>query len=167
MKLLNCNTYSDAIIEHFEMVYTNYKHQFPSFEKFLEEHLFFITVSFDCRKASGSGPKANAQLNEFRNLHFKIAQFVHGNKLNRKRKSQTLTYAFVDFEGSRQGRSDLFHSQLPHVHALALVKPEHLPEFRSATLMPRLKLLVPSIKTIEIEIIVRVMERSRIWFHIA
>ena len=139
-----------AISEHFSTVHFSYSVKFPDREAFLESHLFFMTVSFDPRVSKSEG-RFPTQLAEFGRLYFKISQFVVGNNLNRKRRLQPLTYAFTDFEGSRLGKSDPVHNQFPHIHALLLVTPEYLEQFKVAMFVPRLRSWVGSIKEIKIE----------------
>ena len=140
-----------SIRKHFEIIYGGYKDQYSSFNQFLEQNLFFVTVSFRVEKTNFCSSKQQNELREFRRLHFKISEYLLGNNLNRKRTLQPLTYAFVDFEGSRQGRSDPIYSELPHIHALVLVRPEHLALFKSPLLVPRLRSWVSSINDIEIK----------------
>lgn len=143
--------FSDAIMKHFATFYSDNPNPHPSFDKFLEEHLFFITVSFDLEKVTEFRSKAPTQLTEFGKLHFNISKYLLGNNLNRKRPLQPLTYAFIDFEASRLGRSDAMHSERPHVHALMLVAPKYLVKFRSAIFEPRLRSWVGSIKELQIK----------------
>jgi hypothetical protein len=72
------------------------------------------------------------QISEFGRFYFKIAKYLLGNSLNKKRPLQPLTYAFTDYEGSRNGSSDADRSLMPHIHALMLVRPEHLRKFHFA-----------------------------------
>jgi hypothetical protein len=147
----NNNLSADAICQHFENIHVEYTNDFPLYGKFLEQHLFFTTVSFDLQKVTNFRSKAPTQLTEFGRLHFKISRYLLGNNLNRKRRHQPLTYAFVDFEGSRLGQSDAIHSELPHIHALTLVAPKYLAKFRSAIFEPRLRSWVGSINGIQIK----------------
>ena len=151
MTINNIKNYSDAISRHFENVYIDCGSQYASFNKFLEQYLFFTTVSFDLRKVTDFRSESPTQLTEFGRLHFKISQYLLGNNLNRKRRRQPLTYAFVDFEGSRLGKSDAIHSELPHIHALTLVAPKYLAKFRSAIFEARLRSWVGSINKIQIK----------------
>ena len=139
-----------AISEHFSAVHSSYSAKFPDQTAFLERHLFFITVSFNLR-SSRFESRFPTQLAEFGRLYFQISEFLLGNNLNRKRKLQPLTYAFTDFEGSRLRKSDVVHNQFPHIHALLLVTPEYLNQFKSAVFVPRLRSRVRSIKDIKIE----------------
>src|SRR5262249_41213753 len=128
----NTNISPNAIRDHFRVIHNDYKADFPEFSQFLEQHLFFVTASFDLRRATNFRSSGPTQLTEFRKLHFEISRYLLGPKLNRKRKLQPMTYAFMDFEGSRHGRSDPTHSELPHIHALILVAPKHLEKFNAA-----------------------------------
>jgi len=142
--------FCDAIIDHFSNVHA--ENQVPqSFNNFLEQHLFFITASFHLRKPSNLLSKWPTPLSEFGRLHFKISRYLLGNNFNRKRRLQPLTYAFADFEGSRQRQFDPIHNELQHVHALMLITPSYLANFRFVILDPRLRSWIGSIKDIQIE----------------
>ena len=143
--------FCDAIIDHFQSVHVENQVLQSSFNNFLEQHLFFITVSFRLRKPSNLLSKWPTPLSEFGRLHFKISWYLLGNHLNRKRRLQPLTYAFVDFEGSRQGQSDPIHNEFPRVHALMLIDPRYLQQFRSAIFEARLRSWIGSIKELQIE----------------
>jgi hypothetical protein len=142
----------NAILEHFATLYSQYNSNSNTFDTFIAEHLFFITVSFRPSRTSQSQSRPALQLRQFGKLHFHISKYILGNNLNRKRREQPLTYAFVDCEGSRFGSSDPYHCELPHVHALSLVRPRHLEKFREATFEPRLRASMPSLKNIQIEL---------------
>src|SRR5947209_7423331 len=49
-----------------------------------------------------------------------------GNHLDRKRSLAPLTYAFVDFEGTRSNTfaADILKSEFPHIHAVMLAPPQ-------------------------------------------
>jgi hypothetical protein len=120
-----------ALKHHFQTVHDEHQLEYPDFLSFLEQHLFFITTMFHpvtvSVTSSGSHP-----LNEFGKLYFNIAKELLGNNLDRKRLHQPFTYAFVDFEGTRSCKSsvDILKSEL-HVHAVTLVRPQHLRRFKS------------------------------------
>lgn len=143
--------FGDAIVEHFQSVHAEDQKIHSSFNHYLERHLFFITVSFRLRKPSNLLSKWPTPLSEFGRLHFKISRYLLGSHLNRKRRLQPLTYAFVDFEGSRQGQSDPINNEFPHVHALMLLAPRCLEKFRLAIFEPRLRSWIGSIKELHIE----------------
>lgn len=158
----------------FETIYLDHGSDNEPLGEFLEKHLFFITARFDLKKrlppktdlqnaiaenkgtrwgqllGSGLAERKRTQLSEFEKLHFEISRKLIGHNLNRKRNQQPRTWVFTDFEGSRTGRSDALHSEMPHIHALMLVRPEHLENFQSLISEPWL-VWIPSIKNIQIE----------------
>lgn len=68
-------------------------------------------------------------LNVFEHFHYMVTKACMEN-MQRKRQLQPRALAFVDFENTRNGGSvDPRISQWPHVHALVLVRPEHIEPF--------------------------------------
>jgi hypothetical protein len=116
----------------------------------LQRSLFFITVNFNLRKSSSVRPN-RTQLSEFSELYFCMSKSIFGNNLGRKRRQQPLCYAFTDFEGSRNGRSEAAHSTFPHIHALMCVRPGHLEEFKPVISEPGLRSFSTSIKDIQVQ----------------
>ena len=167
-----------GIKKEFENIYNDHACDNPSLDGFLQSHLFFITVRFNLRRPflernidrdilnqfngtkwgsllrSGLAERKRTQLSEFGKFYFKISKYLLGNNLGRKRPLQPLTYAFTDFEGSRSGKSDALKSQMPHIHALMLVRPNHLAAFQQLPIFEtskRTKVWFSSIKDIETE----------------
>lgn len=87
---------------------------------YFQENLFFITVTF--RNAS----RFNIDLchGEFRNFYFQFCRVTVGNHFQRKPALQPLTFYCLDEDGSRHQSVNLSEAKNPHIHALALVKPE-------------------------------------------
>jgi hypothetical protein len=114
-----------GIEQHFRKIHAEHRSEFPDFIEFLEQHLLFITVDFAPR-SGGDVNGTNKCLHQFGGYFFKLCKFVMGSSLDRKFKYQPVTYAFLDFEGSRSaGSVDIKTSDFPHVHALMLVHPEY------------------------------------------
>jgi hypothetical protein len=69
-------------------------------------------------------------LKVFEHLHFLIARSLLGNNIQRKTQYQPLALAYVDFESTRYGASiDPIISSWPHVHAVMLIRPQHVTAF--------------------------------------
>lgn len=140
------NNYSKGVEQFFHSIYQEHASQFPSVTTFLERHLFFITVTYKpgsvgatryvrtADKARGGRIKyevvPSIMDDEFGKLYFQIAKELVGNSLDRKRRYQPLTFAYVDFIGTRSARKlDLTNAKGPHIHAVMLVRPQHLEKF--------------------------------------
>lgn len=147
MKLLSAK----LIIEHFQKNHlASQQIRIPSLRKPFEQHVFFVTVSFQRDYKDPDGISAN-QLSQFRRLYFSISKYLLNNNLNRKRAQQPLTYAFVDYEGSRVRNSDALHNSMPHIHALMLLNPKHLDLFNSLLAERKLQVWMPSIRRLEVD----------------
>lgn len=134
--------------EHFAKVHKECADQFPGFTKFLESHLFFVTATFHPGAVStftrervnprlGQDYRSPGVFEEFGVFYFKVAKCAIGKNLQRKRRWQPLTYAFIDFEGAASDACVAAQQQLkPHVHALMLVRPQHITTYRNVAIVP-------------------------------
>src|SRR5690242_2159770 len=130
MSKLSSTKITRGIAEHFRNIHREYENDFPDVTDFLRRHLFFITLT--CKPASVSarddGPLHPLRL--FGRLYSNISKTLVPSHYARKRSYQPLTYAAVDFAGSRDGNSAAVEAmEMLHVHALMLVRPEHLATF--------------------------------------
>ena len=116
-----------AIADHFATHFSEIQKTFPDQDFY--QYLYFITARFDVRD---QGNSARNQLEEFGKLYFRLARKLFGNNLGRKRRKLPLCYAFLDAEGSRQGASDIFNCQMPHVHGIILIQSQHRQQFEEA-----------------------------------
>ena len=123
-------TLSDQIQQHFFNIYNKEFENPPlSFKEYLQERLFFITLTFNLTR-NGLENNPRGALTEFGKLHFRVAQTLLGKKLQKKRTKQPLAYAFIDFEGTRSGRSsDIPEGRMPHVHAVMLLRSKPSSDF--------------------------------------
>lgn len=140
---------AEHVVQHFQHVHLQHALAYPDFAQFLEQHLFFMTARFNPKSISLTGKHP---LSEFGKLTFEINKRLLGNNLKRKRLYQPLTYAFVDFEGTRASSAaiDPYRSTGPHIHALSLIRPQHLKHFTA--IRPDLVLLKPgSINDLKVE----------------
>lgn len=136
-----------AISEHFQ------KHFFEAsnhstLDNSYQSHLYFVSARFEQSGYRFSGPN---QLEGFGKLHFKLSRRLLGAHLNRKRNLQPLCYAFVDAEGSRNGNSDVFNCEMPHVHSVILAPPQYQAEFNEAIYDPSLVAAIQQIKMIDVQ----------------
>lgn len=122
----------DAIALHFKQEHALSKSN-KSFVDYLSNNLFVFSVGFRNKALSGSTSNIDWLWGEFGKIYFQLSRNAFGSKLNKKRLLklnkkrlfQPLTYAFVDFEGSRS--SGQLHMQTvsdPHLHGLMLVRDE-------------------------------------------
>ena len=130
-----------AIRDHFKNIYLLHNNGQESFQQYLEKYLFFLSVTFR-NPAESSHPQL---FKEFGKFYFLLSRRLLGNNLSRKRRLQPLTYAFIDFEGSRSGKSDALNSAMPHIHALMLVLPQHIEAFNDLHSEQFARVSVPTI----------------------
>jgi hypothetical protein len=120
-----------AIEQHFKIIHSEYQSDYPNLLPFLENHLHFVTLT----------PYYNQKISpidEFGRFYFRVARQLLGNNLQRKRNYQPLAYAFADFVGSRSSSSENIQiNGNPHIHALMLVRPQHLKLFGNIRLCLR------------------------------
>lgn len=112
----------------FHQRHDEHRSEYPDWIEFLERCLLFITIGSGTRSAGvNAGHRCRATLNDFGKLHFWLSTQALGNNLHRKRRHQPLAFAYVDFEGSRSpGMLNVASREHPHVHALMLVRPQHV-----------------------------------------
>jgi hypothetical protein len=121
----------EAITQHFETTWKQYMVENPALADCMELYLQFLTIVFDISHLDlpvfpGSATSPAILLQEFGKIYFRLVKHMLGNHLYRKRKQQPLTYAFVDFEGTRSSKpmQDVLKCKFPHVHAVMLVPPK-------------------------------------------
>jgi len=118
-------SYPNAINLHFKNRYNeDIVEQLTPYDEYLSRHLFFITMHTRIRTPSDV-------INEFTILYFKTCKAALGRRLGDQIHRQPLAYAFADFQGTRFAPSVDRYSTLPHLHALALVRPEMADHFSS------------------------------------
>lgn len=122
-----------GVLKHFTQKHREWNIQEP-LRDFLEKHLFFISINFNLDEVSGWQTDPTTVMNEFSRLYFRTSKQLVGSNLGRKVGLQPLAYAFIDFEGTRTKTqsADILKSQFPHIHAVALVRPEHVTGFQTA-----------------------------------
>jgi len=122
------------------------------FVKFLETHLFFITVKFNLDQIVGWRSDLTKLIGEFGKLYFETSKQLLGNNLGRKRHLQPRTFAYTDFEGTRSRKKsiDILKSGFPHVHAVALVRSEH--SFRFPLTLQNRALIMQSVKDCDVRL---------------
>ncbi|WP_454812168.1 hypothetical protein [Labrys neptuniae] len=89
-----------------------------SFNEYCESHLLFITMK---KRESGKidSPEGVAkQLEAFSKFHFNICKRVLGQRVDEWKGNEPLSYAFVDFSGTRYG---LGTKVFPHIHAIMML----------------------------------------------
>mgnify|MGYP000223312028 CR=1 FL=1 len=118
----------------------------------IDNYLFCVTTSFckysvDIQKNQNSAPNWTkgrpTAMRSFGLMQFEINKFLFEKHLERKNPYQPLTFAAVDFEGSRAGkwyeehgtRNNDIHDS-PHIHALSLVHPNTLEKFMEVVACP-------------------------------
>jgi hypothetical protein len=98
-----------------------------------EQHLFFVTVHFTLGRFSArdewSGYQDKRLFDLFRKWYLTTCRWMLGDHFAGKKPQQPFTMAFLDVEGSRNGRPGRA-LQLPHLHALMLVRPSQLEHFQ-------------------------------------
>ena len=133
-----------AIHKDLEAIWSEYKTQFPSFNDFCRTHLYIVTARYEATRltirhgnnvitlSNGRTRTRKHPLDWFGSVYFEIVKHVIGNNFCRKSKMrlQPRCYGFVDFAGSRAvGKIDIASAKDLHVHAVLLVRPEHLARF--------------------------------------
>ena len=118
----------------------------------IEPYLFCITTTFrkysvDIQKNQVSAPEWTkgrpTAMRSFGLMQFEISKFLLGKHLERRKPYQPLTFAAVDFTGSRSGaayerygtRENTIYDD-PHIHALTLVHPNNLDKFKQIAASP-------------------------------
>lgn len=116
------------------------------------DHLYFFTASFHLDRIGGTKRHPSVLLDEFGKLYFAIAKRLIGTHLDRHRAYQPLTYAFIDFEGSRNSTSiDLSNVTMPHIHGLMLLRPEHLKLIQMMGLTYSARIEAPTIASFQLD----------------
>ena len=119
-----------AIVQHFEQLFsTDYQDAAASFDEFAARHIFFMTLTFKQGTVSHLNQNELHPLKQTGRIFYTLSKTLLGHRLHQKRLQQPLAYAAIDFEGTRTGEGDIQYSQNPHVHALLLIRPEHIDEF--------------------------------------
>lgn len=129
MKSISANLPA-AIVQHFETLFsTDYKTTTDCFNDFAARHIFFMTLTFKHGTVSHLNQNELHPLKQTGRIFYTLSKTLLGHRLHQKRLQQPLAYAAIDFEGTRTGDGDIQNSQNPHVHALLLIRPEHIEEF--------------------------------------
>lgn len=136
----------EQIVTHFRLSHSATGDS-GNFITFLETHLHFVTMTFGYARTRVSSFKW--QLQQFGKLHFQLAKQTLGNNLRRKREYQPLSYAFIDFAGSRS-RKLFLNGVLPHIHALILGRGRDAECLREAIAATTLTSIGPSVENIKI-----------------
>jgi hypothetical protein len=80
------------------------------------------TISLHRSSGRSIGRKADP-LSEFERFHFSILQSLFGKNIGRKKHFQPRLFGWIDFGGTRNGHGSA-EKKNPHIHAVALVRPE-------------------------------------------
>jgi hypothetical protein len=122
MQCLNKHVFARMIVEHLRGRFERWGFAPTEFDRLAPETVTFIT-----RTVGNLGPEA--VLADFGKTYFDFLKRMYGNNLGRKTSIQPLTYACLDFAGSRSG--SCFGAELPHIHALMLAHPRDTKGIRS------------------------------------
>ena len=136
---------SEAITGHFTDFQKRNGEADGSLLPFCEKHLFFITVMFHQGSVgvTSSSQFAKDRMNtfeqtsvwdEFGRSYFAMSRFLLRSNLGSKRDRQPLTYAFLDYNGTR--RSSGSDGSNLHIHALMLVHPSTMDLFNIVRVCP-------------------------------
>lgn len=142
--------FSKAIVQHFceTLKNPNFNNE-NSIEELFSKNLYFMTVGFHLDQIP-SRQNPSGLLKEFGRYYFDLMRQTYGNNLVRKKQIQPLIYAFVNFEGTRRsGRIDASKTLVPHLHGLALVKPNTQDVFAKINNGSMIGPSIDSIKKIE------------------
>ena len=114
-------------------------------ERLLIDNVFVVTMNFGGVDLNGSRSDPSTYLNVYGDWYRKIMQQSFGNNLGRKRWQQPISYAFIDFPGSRyklrhkrdlsaslglhdrtvrRDAQEYLNGELLHVHAIVALIPE-------------------------------------------
>jgi hypothetical protein len=142
------------IRNHITSIYKDHSINVDSLNQALTENVFFVTAKFDGVTLGGSRSDPSSYLAKFADWYHSTMQISFGRHLGRKRTIQPITYAFIDFPGSRNhrqssdlsmsagqralsgqrgvydhtryqdGRADFLKCDLLHVHAVMALVPD-------------------------------------------
>lgn len=90
-------------------------------------NVFAVTMRFESVELHGSPQDAATYLSKYRSWFHRLMIQAFGNNLGRKKHLQPISYAFLDFPGSRgsqsEGRVDeIMKSGLLHIHAVIALR---------------------------------------------
>jgi hypothetical protein len=132
---------AEAVTQHIQSRYLST--ELEEAIKLQNDNVFFATMKFDGIDLKSSRSSPSTYLNQYGEWYHRLMQDAFGKHLGRKRRLQPLSYAFIDFPGSRLGRNptvsdepvglndltqhreitDYLNSGLLHVHAVMSLLP--------------------------------------------
>ncbi len=126
--MIRVRTLSIAIADLLRSVYQDQSLTNDELNQAIIDNVFAVTMKFESAELHGRRDDLETYLSKYRSWFQRLMIQSFGNNLGRKKHQQPISYAFLDFPGSRGSQSEcrvdeLMKSELLHVHAVIALRP--------------------------------------------